>query len=145
MMRVREKSVRAVPLLLILATWTGPAGAESIGSTQDPTARLIAKQKEMLSNAGVDTGCHTVFGSDEILVCGRGSNQRIRTIAPPESGGPSQLKLVAPHNGSVGAGVTITGCFLQKCPRKFVLIDLSSIPKAAEGSDADLIGRGLMR
>lgn len=99
----------------------------------------------MFAGVGASTGCHTIAGPDEIVVCGRGIDQRVRTIAPPETGGPRQLRIAAPPNGSVGVSVTATGCFLQKCPKTFVLIDLSAIPVAPEGSDADLIARGLMR
>jgi hypothetical protein len=87
-----------------------------------------------------------VAGPDEIVVCGRGIDQRIRTIAPPDIGGPRQAKLIAPPNGSVGVGVTMaTGCLLQKCPYAVKLIDLSAIPEAPPGSEADLIARGLLR
>jgi phosphopantetheinyl transferase (holo-ACP synthase) len=134
----------ACALLLTVSTWPNVARAGSIAMPDEVTTRLVAKQKEMLAGVVASTGCHTIAGPDEIVVCGRGINQRIRSIAPPESGGPPQVKLVAPPNGSVGVGATAAVCFLQKCPKKFVLIDLSSIPEAPEGSDADLISRGLM-
>jgi hypothetical protein len=145
MRRVRKEFATIFTLLLAISAWASAAAAESIVALPDPTTRLIAKQKEMLAGVVANPRCHTIAVSDEIIVCGRGINQRIRVIAPPEPGGPRQLRLVAPPNGSVGAGATITGCFLQKCPKKFVLIDLSSIPEAPAGSDADLVARGLMR
>jgi len=144
MQRVNRKLSTAIVLLLLSAAAT-PLAAEASVERDQKTAYLINRQKELFAGIGTNSGCHTITAIDEIVVCGRGIDRRVRTIASPEAGGPPQLRIVAPPNGSVGASVTITGCFLQKCPKKFVLIDLSTIPEAPQGSDADLIARGLMR
>ena len=44
----------------------------------------------------------------------------------------------------IGAGVIISGCFIPPCPKPPALIvDVTALPKAPPGSDADRIARGL--
>lgn len=134
-----------LPLIMMSALFGAPAIASDPLAPSEKTTAYLAKQKKMLIEAGASEGCRVLAQSDEILVCGRGLNQRIVTLEPVEVGASKQIKLVAPANGSFGVGIAITGCFLQQCPRKVPLIDVSAFPEAPPGSDADLIARGEMR
>lgn len=89
-------------------------------------------------------GCDIPTMSDEIVVCGhRRPDPRYEEVAPQA---PTDMKAVAfgapPMGGGVGAGVAITGCFLQKCPKKLYFIDLKAIPEPSPGTEADLIAKG---
>jgi len=84
---------------------------------------------------------------DTIVVCA--VHRADPRYDPPEAPAPPEAKMIAlgaPTAGhGVGAGVTIRGCFLQKCPKELYFIDVKAIPEGAPGSDADRIGKGELR
>jgi len=148
-MRRVADPVRYQAALFIFATTLLPAaGAGAAPSQPDQQiAVLIAQQRTMLVDAGVGDNCRSEAQGEEIIVCGE------RVVADPAPPPPPRARLIdipgvhfgAPPPGmGVGVGMTVRACFLQKCPRAFVLIDLNSIPVAAPGSDADLVARGQM-
>lgn len=86
-----------------------------------------------------------------IVVCGKNEeNDRQKLPIPGElatshltgDGTPRAPDLFGIKKGAV----TIKGCFLPPCPGEFMpLIDVAALPKAPEGSDADLIAKGEIR
>ena len=136
-------------LYALAATFVSVAPATAAPSRADQqVALLIERQRAMLIDAGVGDNCRSEAQGEEIIVCG----ERVVPDPPPPPPPRSRLfDIPGVHFGApppgmgTGVGATIRGCFLQKCPKKFVLIDLNSIPVAAPGSDADLIARGEMR
>jgi hypothetical protein len=81
-------------------------------------------------------------------VCGR--RKASPRIDPPEGTTTTQsdsktIGLGSPPIPPRPPSVTFKGCFLQKCPKKLYFIDVSALPKAPAGSDADKISRGEMR
>lgn len=83
----------------------------------------------------------------EVVVCGRPApNQRLESPEPKVEPDSKAAALGGSPMGSKGAGgVTMRGCFLQKCPKELLFIDLKALPEPPKGSDADLIAKGEMR
>lgn len=143
-----RRVARWVASLIGMATLfaAAPAFADASIPFDEAASKPIAKQLEMLADAGIGSLCRTAGAGDEIIVCGG----REVPPTPPEPPRPRLIDIPGvqtwtPTAGMVGAGVTVRGCFLQKCPKEVILIDLASIPVAAPGSEADLISRGLIR
>jgi hypothetical protein len=82
---------------------------------------------------------------DEIVVCREiGDPEQYRVPSAADSGVIRDHIPRAPDLEPKYAGVPVaTGCFIPPCPRPMPkMIDLSAIPEAPAGSDADRIGRG---
>lgn len=116
---------------------------------QDPDARAAEMMEQARAYYGLGQpfqSCASAADPDEIVVCGyRRREARYAPLAPIQK----DIKMIAlgapPVGGGVGAGVSVRGCFLQKCPKPLYFIDLRAIPEPAPGTDADLIAKGLAR
>ena len=134
--------VRCVGALLVASL---PVMASAQSAEDVTAAAMVETAKQFYRVRQLPLDCDTdPMMPDAIIVCGRTRpGPRLTTVAPRPAGpDPMRITLDAPSNGSVGVGVTIRMCFLQKCPKPVYLIDLASIPEAAPGSDADRIAKG---
>ena len=78
------------------------------------------------------------------MVCAQDNEQfrGERSTGGTDDGRLTPPNLEPPNNGTVVA----RGCFIPPCPPETAyMIDLSSIPMAPAGSDADRIAKGEMR
>jgi hypothetical protein len=142
---VRRTLVRSLCLgWLALAAPTCAAEPEE----SDPGALTQTKLYYGITSADLDCPPSPVDGA--IIVCGR--RKVAPRIDPPEG---TATTTTQPDSKMIGLGsppipirppgVTIGGCFLQKCPKKLYFFDVSALPQAPPGSDADKIARGEMR
>lgn len=101
--------------------------------------QAIARAQEVYGIASVARGCRPSSG-DEIVVCAdRGKDQRLPEDTTNTDTGIPRAPVFAPRSAG---GVTVTGCFLQKCPKELYFIDVKALPEAPPGSDADKIAKG---
>lgn len=122
-----------------------PAPARALPE-EDHSVETIAEASRNLGLGQRFSSCHAVTMRDEIVLCGhRAPDPRYAPLDAPRAPDAKALALGAPPVGhGVGVGATMRGCFLQKCPKDFYIIDLAAIPVAAPGSDADKISKGEM-
>jgi hypothetical protein len=111
------------------------------------TARQIAAQtRDFFGFKDPDRNCSETQPDGVIVVCARpkappSRYEEVKPYARPDS---KMIALGAPPVGhGVGAGVTIRGCFLQKCPKDLYFFDIAALPEPAQGTDADKIAKGL--
>jgi len=141
---MRPKLVRSLWLACLAVT--APACAAEPDSP-DPSAVTQAKSYFGITSADLDCPSSP---DGNIIICGR--RKVSPRLDPPEGTTTTTTK---PDSKMTGLGsspipprapsVTIGGCFLQKCPKQLYFIDVSALPKAPAGSDADKIARGEMR
>lgn len=132
---------------LFLACLTGGAPAWA-AEPDGPDPGTVTQTKSYFGITSADLDCPP-SADGTIIVCGR--RKISPRLDPPESSTPT----AQPDSKTIGLGsppiplrapsVTIRGCFLQKCPKELYFIDVSALPKAPAGSDADKIARGEMR
>jgi hypothetical protein len=145
---IRRPRTRRTGLLVLLAGLAQPQAAWAEELDADArAARMIEHAKQYYGTSPPRSSCGgPTAETDEIVVCGyRRLEARYAPLAPPEI---RDIKMVAlgapPVGGGAGVGVTMRGCFLQKCPKQLYFIDVKAIPEPPPGSDADLIAKGLM-
>jgi len=123
-----------------------PAHAQEASDGDARAAEMIEEARHYYGVARTVSGCQAATDPDEIVVCAR--RRPDPRYEPPPPPMPQDAKTVAlgapPVGGGVGAGVSVRGCFLQKCPKPLYFIDLKAIPEPPPGSEADLISRGEM-
>jgi hypothetical protein len=127
----------AAGLATIALALAMPAEAQTMTAEE-----ALAAAQSRTGAESVSTRCKPSYG-DEIVVCAdRGEDQRgFEPSGSRDTGIPD-----APNLTPAGAGgVTVRGCFLQKCPKQIYYVDVTALPKAAEGTDADRISKGEMR
>lgn len=129
-------------LTLALAVTAQPGNAQPVG---DNAEAMIRKQKAFFRVGGGEAACLRGSSGNDIVVCGRPTDVGPRYIPLPDPVRVAKPVMFTPPAKGVGVAVTIPLCFLQKCPKKLYFIDLKSIPEAPPGSDADKIGRGMMK
>ena len=126
----------AVALTIALAA-AAPLSAQSMTAEE-----ALAAAQGRTGADGVSTGCKPSYG-DEIVVCAdRGKDQRVFGPSSSTDIGIPDAPNLAP---SGAGGVSMRGCFLQKCPKQVYYVDVTALPKAAAGTDADKIAKGEMR
>lgn len=137
---MRLKMVRALCLGgMILAT---------PGFAMGPEDPILAAAKAGLARGIAKAALDCPPASDgTIVVCAkRLPPPRIDPSEEPTSGRPdSKMTGLGSPPIPLRAGITFQICFLQKCPKKIYYIDVSALPEAPPGSDADKIARGEMR
>lgn len=137
---MRLKMVRALCLGgMILAT---------PGFAMGPEDPILAAAKAGLARGIAKASLDCPPASDgTIVVCAkRLPPPRIDPSEEPTSGRPdSKMTGLGSPPIPLRAGITFQICFLQKCPKKIYYIDVSALPEAPPGSDADKIARGEMR
>ncbi len=143
--RVGYRPQQIAALILFFSGFATNFPADAQQSTPDAhAAQMIEQSRDYFGTRVAFQSCDTPSSPDEIVVCGRRqADPRFEQIEPPKK---SDMKTVAlgapPVGGGAGVGVSVTGCFLQKCPKKLYFIDLKALPEPPPGSDADLIARG---
>jgi hypothetical protein len=137
--------MRLVALLALIAT-ASPALSQRAGLPKLTSEQMVDRLKTRLSNASPSQPCGRSLRMEEIIVCGLGKDAyRLKTVEPVEIESVKALRIHAPgKHGGVGVGVTMTGCFLQKCMKPITYIDVKSFAEAPAGSDAEKIARGEM-
>ena len=112
-----------------------------------PTAnQIIAHARDYFGIADPEKSCGETLPDGVIVVCARPKPppSRYEEVKPYAQPDPKMIALGAPPVGhGVGAGVSIRGCFLQKCPKDLYFFDISALPEPAPGTDADKIAKGL--
>ncbi len=128
----------------IIAALLAPANAVAQDAADKRVAEMMANARDAYAVPKKPTRCQETAVAGEIVVCGReddGSNRIEGDAGSTNTGVPHTD--VGTHSNL--GGVSVRGCFLQKCPKPVYLIDLSKIPLAPAGSDADKIAKGEMR
>jgi len=133
---------------LALAALLG-AAPPALGQQADGdahAAEMIETARHYYGVARSVGGCRAATDPDEIVVCAR--RRPDPRYEPPPPPLPQDAKAIAlgapPMGGGAGVGVSVRGCFLQKCPRPLYFIDVSALPQAPPGSDAERIAKGEM-
>jgi hypothetical protein len=133
-----------------------PAMAQDAGAVNEAD-RAVAER--MMSSGGRLTrnrsrsDCLNSTRQGEIVVCAPDDGQfRVPSTAESDPGSDQALNDGQLHTPDVAGGGIFRGkatmgggCILGSCPPQFYIIDLSTIPLAPAGSDADKIARGEMR
>jgi len=99
------------------------------------------------------SACLRTVRQGEIVVCAPDENQfRVPSTSESDPGSDQALNDGRLHPPDVGGRGIFRGkptmgggCLLGSCPPQFYIIDLSTIPLAPAGSDADKIAKGEMR
>lgn len=141
----------ALPLTLLLLIRTNPAFGQAAVATDRKVEAMIARAREAYSVPDDRRRCAAAT-SDEIVVCAPDHGERWRVPPTSETDPGSHQALRdglprAPNLEPHYPGIVIArGCFIPPCPPPpAYMIDLSTIPEAPAGSDADKIARGEMR
>ena len=142
----------AVPFVLAVLAAAVPAGARAQNVQSGPDRNVqdaIAAQRTMITTT--PHACREVNrASGQIVVCGdneENARQKLPLPIPDDAakttgdGTPRAPDLV-PHYPGVVVG---RGCFIPPCPKAPVYyFDITRLPEAPAGSDADKIARGEM-
>jgi|EndMetStandDraft_4_1072995.scaffolds.fasta_scaffold253428_2 hypothetical protein len=141
---MRSKLVRSLCL-----GWLAAAAPACAAEPDDADVGTVTQAKSYFGITSADLDCPPSPVDGSIIVCGR------RKVAPRIDPPEGTTTTTQPDSKMIGLGsppipprppgVTIKGCFLQKCPKKLYFLDVSALPKAPPGSDADKISRGEMR
>ncbi|MFC0685559.1 hypothetical protein [Novosphingobium clariflavum] len=140
----------------------GTAAAKASSGTAATTGNTIsdadkAIAEKMMAGGGRITpdrshrACVRNTRAGEIVVCAPDEDQfRVESTAdsdPTGKAGTNDGRLRAPDFEKHMPGVTVAkGCFIPPCPpAQPLIIDLSQIPEAPAGSDADLVAKGELR
>lgn len=135
------------------ATASGQTATQSAGSVSDADRAMAEK---MISSGSLvpDTShraCVRKGRPGEIVVCAPDEEQfRVDSSAdsdPTGKAGTNDGRLRPPNFEKNIGGVSVAkGCFIPPCPpAQPLIIDLSQIPQAPAGSDADLVAKGELR
>lgn len=151
-----------IALLLASATISGTARAQDSAYSGEHSATsedVLADARELYGPPPPMEDCsdeqEAAILSGEIIVCRRKVDQnRFRTLSDDEAqtryaeetmnmGNPPPPDVAGP--GIFKGPATVSGlCFIPPCPREpALIIDVTALPKAPPGSDADRIARGL--
>ena len=128
-----------------LAALLIPGAAHAQDAADKRVADMIANAHDAYAIPRKATRCEESAVGNEIVVCAPDHSEEYRV---PNATDQGSTDTGVPH-ADVGThlgvgGIGATGCFLQKCPKPVYLIDLSKIPQAPPGSDADKIAKGEM-
>lgn len=129
--------------------WLAAAAPAFAADPADPDVSAVTKAKQYLGITGADLDCPPSAVDGAIIVCGK--RKASPRIDPPErdtTTGRANSKMTGLGSPPIPLrppSVSVAVCFLQKCPRKLYFIDVSALPQAPPGSDADKIARGEMR
>lgn len=141
---MRPKMVR-----MLCLGWLSVAAPAFAADPDDAQVTTVTQAKQYYGITSEDLECPPSPVDGAITVCGK--RKASPRIDPPDrdtTAGRSDAKMTglgSPPIPSRTPSVTIGICFLQKCPTKPYYIDVSALPKAPPGSDADKIARGEMR
>ena len=143
----------APPVFAIAAVLATPALAQS--SPEDVIGPMLEEAEDAYRLDEPEperpADCAEPVG-DEILVCApvEGDPDRYRVTSSLKKGDDSHLAWTGQAPDVSGPGIfkgpaTVGGlCFIPPCPKEPVyLFDISALPEAPPGSDADRIARGL--
>ena len=151
-----------IALLLASATISGTARAQDSAYSGEHSATsedVLADARELYGPPPPMEDCsdeqEAAILSGEIIVCRRKVDQnRFLTLSDDEAqtryaeetmnmGDPPPPDVAGP--GIFKGPATVSGlCFIPPCPREpALIIDVTALPKAPPGSDADRIARGL--
>jgi hypothetical protein len=122
--------------MMVLAS-RAPLAAQSMTAEE-----ALAAAQGRTGAESVSTACKPSYGGEIVVCVDRGRDQRVFGPSNSTDSGVPDAPNLAP--GGAG-GVTVRGCFLQKCPKPVYYVDVTALPKAAEGTDADRIAKGEMR
>ncbi|WP_275226919.1 hypothetical protein [Novosphingobium album (ex Liu et al. 2023)] len=129
-----------------------PAQAqESAGSSDARVAEMLLRARDAYDTDSARRRCDRAAAGQEIVVCAQDDARfRVPSTSQSDPLSPEALddgRLHAPDLEPKYPGpVVARGCFIPPCPRPpAYMIDLSTIPEAPPGSDADKIARGEMR
>lgn len=151
-------SRRCAGILFVIATAalalgpTGRAQAQDVSDADRDVARNLMGRAGRLAPP-VRPRCEAPKG-DDIVVCAQNDEQfRAKSTAdedPDSDAATNDGRLTPPDvagNGIFKGKPTIEGmCLIPPCPaERAYMIDLSSIPEAPAGSDADKIAKGEVR
>ncbi|MBO9671437.1 MAG: hypothetical protein J7485_13065 [Sphingobium sp.] len=129
--------------------WLASAAPGFAADPDNADVSAVTNAKQYLGITSADLDCPPSAVDGAITVCGK--RKASPRIDPPErdtTAGRPDAKTTALGSPPIPPrppSVTIGICFLQKCPKKPYYIDVSALPKAPPGSDADKIARGEMR
>ena len=137
--------MKSVGYAAIAALLIPPGAAFAQDATDKRVAEMMANARDAYAIPKKPSRCEESAVGNEIVVCAPDHSEEYRV---PNATDQGSTDLGIPHadvgtHAGVG-GVTTRGCFLQKCPKPVYLIDLSKIPQAPPGSDADKIAKGEM-
>ncbi len=137
--------MRATTFPIFCLVWLAAAAPSWGGPLEDAKALQMMEQAKIYFGIDGDATCDTASASDEIVVCAK--KKRSLRIDPSERPARTEAKMVGLGSPPIPIrpGVSIRGCFLQKCPKELYFIDFSKLPEAPPGSDADKIAKGEMR
>ena len=126
----------------------GPALAQDAPTSAQSHAD--ARTRELIENARQAyaiprklTRCEEAAGNEIVVCAHQEDDAKYRAEGNVGSTDTGVPHADVGHHAPPG-GLTARGCFLQKCPKPVYLIDLSKIPMAPPGSDADKIAKGEM-
>lgn len=137
------------------STKTSASTVTQAGNSVSDADRAVAEK--MMSSGGrvvPDTShraCVRQGRPGEIVVCAPDQDQfRVESSAdsdPTGKAGTNDGRLQPPNfEKNIGGVTAARGCFLPPCPpAQPLIIDLSQIPQAPAGSDADLVAKGELR
>ena len=139
----RSLTVAAQVIVMLCLGVPSTSSAQDVRSSENSAPALIARERQvLLEPVGIGRRCRPNGNADEIIVCAK-TPEAPPPREPFDPDARSNLKFTPPK-GAVGVGATVRGCFLQRCPKPLVFIDVKALPPAPAGSEADLIARGEM-
>jgi hypothetical protein len=154
--RCRGATLPLFALALLFAATANPAAAQD--ATDKHVGEMITQERDTYgpppppSDDAKTEGCED-NKTAEIVVCG---HERVRNQRIPSTADTDPNSSAARHGLNSGGARTpwvsdLPDCTVEKChrigkgpPRPYI-IDLSKIPEAPAGSDADKIAKGEMR
>lgn len=126
--------------------WASTAGAQQVTAEE-----ALANAQAVYSADSVSRRCRPSSG-DEIVVCAdRGEDQRVPSTAQSD---PNSREARQFRSGGIPAAPRVTDlpdCAVEHCigfgsvPPPVYIIDVTALPQAPEGSEADLIAKGEKR
>jgi hypothetical protein len=130
--------------------WLGSLAAAAplhAGEKQDDARsfELIEQARHYWGIGDTDRDCAPTAGGEIVICARRKPAPRIDPVTEPLQPDSKMVALGSSPVPHLGGGVTMRGCFLQKCPKDLYFIDLKAIPEPPPDSDADKIAKGLMR
>lgn len=140
---MRPRMVRRICL-----AWLAVAATPLSAADPDGDATVITNTKQYFGITSAELDCPPTPADGAIVICAK--RRATPRVDPPERSTTTRPDPKATALGSspvphLGGGVKIGACFLQKCPKKLYFFDITALPEAPPGSDADKIARGEMR
>ena len=120
-------------------------GPPAPAAAQDPTIERCTAEQEAAAISGEIVVCRRVNAAEAVSGFDREDWERRYAARTMDRGDPHPPVANGPNSGIFTGPATVSGlCLIPPCPPPpAYMIDFETLPDAPEGSDADLIAKGL--